>query len=105
MFINICPFYFNANFKDTIAMRRPCYMWEQISPHRKIHLKLYMHYICCVTNCVWLTKGKRQVSYNSVAFWWKNYSLTGVRAARTLLKKDVPLSIIHSGGGCGCFLP
>lgn len=48
---------------------------------------------------------KRQVSYNSVVFWWKNYSCTEVQAARTLLKKDVPLSIIHSGGGCGCFLP
>ena len=57
-------------------------------------------YIHRNTNYVWLKKEeKRQVSYNSVAFWWKNYSRTGARAARALLKKDgPPLSITHSGG-------
>lgn len=37
------------------------------------------------TSCICLKKEKEQVSYNSVAFWWKSYSRTGVWAVRTSL--------------------
>lgn len=45
------------------------------------------------------------VSCNYAALWCEISSHRELWAARTLLEKDVPLSLIHSGGGCGCFLP
>lgn len=78
-------------------------MGTKLTPEKDKPETIYTH---TVIQIVFGSKRqKEQVSSNSVALCWKNYSHTEVRAAGALLKKDVPLSIIHSGGGCGCFLP